>query len=46
MRIAPAIGGAISMLSAVEFDDQPSLTADKIDVIVGDRLLPDKLETA
>jgi len=33
------------MLAAIDFDDQPSFTADEVENIFADRLLPDELMT-
>jgi len=33
------------MLAAIDFDDQPSFTADEVDNKFSDRLLPDELMT-
>jgi hypothetical protein len=43
---AHRIALAASVLTAVDFHDQPSLTADEINNITTDRLLPHELETA
>src|SRR5690606_452437 len=44
-RRASYIAGAIRMLTAIEFDDQPAIGAKKIDNVMTDRHLSPKLKT-